>query len=103
MSAKLETYPNDPETWALLGRVDKDAWIAAWRQPGKTPQQMQEEAAYEDVLLRATIDSYAGSMCRARWTNFNFFFTSIGGAVTVTEKFHVPQFMKKDIGGRQTD
>ena len=33
----LETYPTDPETWALLGRVDKDAWIAAWRQPGKTP------------------------------------------------------------------
>lgn len=55
----LETYPNDPETWALLGRVDKDAWIAAWRQPGKTPEKMREEAAYEDALLRAAIDSYA--------------------------------------------
>ena len=54
----LETYPNDPETWALLGRVDKDAWIAAWRQPGKTPEQMRDEAAYEDALLRAAIDSY---------------------------------------------
>jgi len=55
----LATYPNDAETWALLGRVDKDAWVAAWRQAGKTPEQMRDEAAYEDALLRAAIDSYA--------------------------------------------
>ncbi len=55
----LEAYPNDPETWALLGRVDKDAWVAAWRQPGKTLEQMRDEAAYEDALLRAAIASYA--------------------------------------------
>lgn len=55
----LQIYPNDPETWALLGRLDKDAWISAWRQPGKTPAQMRDEAAYEDALLRAAIDSYA--------------------------------------------
>jgi len=54
----LELYPADPETWALLGRVDKDAWIAAWRQPGRSPEQMREDAAYEDALLRAAIDSY---------------------------------------------
>jgi tetratricopeptide (TPR) repeat protein len=57
----LELYPKDQETWALLGRVDKDAWVAAWRQPGKTPVQMRNEAAYEDVLLRAAIESYATS------------------------------------------
>lgn len=28
----LETHPDDPETWALLGRVDKEAWVEAWRQ-----------------------------------------------------------------------
>ncbi len=55
----LELYPQDPETWALLGRVDKDAWIAAWRRSGNSPEQMQDEAAYEDALLRAAIDSYA--------------------------------------------
>ncbi|CAG0124955.1 hypothetical protein RHDC2_00802 [Rhodocyclaceae bacterium] len=55
----LQIYPNDPETWALLGRLDKDAWISAWRQPGKTPAQMRDEAAYEDALLRAAIDSYS--------------------------------------------
>jgi len=55
----LETFPNDPETWALLGRVDKDAWISAWHQADKTPEQMREEAAYEDALLRTAIESYA--------------------------------------------
>jgi hypothetical protein len=55
----LKMYPNDAETCALLGRVDKDAWTASWRQPGMTPQQMRDEAAYEDALLRAAIDSYA--------------------------------------------
>ncbi len=55
----LENHPDDAETWALLGRVDKDAWTAAWRQPGKMPEQMREEAAYEDALLHAAIGSYA--------------------------------------------
>ena len=55
----LELYPQDQETWALLGRVDKDAWVAAWRQPGNTPEQMRDEAAFEHVFLRAAIESYA--------------------------------------------
>lgn len=55
----LETFPTDPETWALLGRVDKDAWVSGWHQPGKAPQQMRDDAAYEDALLRAAIESYA--------------------------------------------
>ena len=55
----LKIYPDDPEIWALLGRVDKDAWTAAWRQPGETQPKMREEATYEDALLRAAIDSYA--------------------------------------------
>jgi tetratricopeptide (TPR) repeat protein len=55
----LEIFPTDAETWALLGRVDKDAWTAAWDRPGQTPQQKRDEAAYEDALLRAAIDSYA--------------------------------------------
>ncbi|GJL69706.1 MAG: hypothetical protein NPIRA06_23410 [Nitrospirales bacterium] len=55
----LDLYPLDAEAWALLGRVDKDGWIAAWRQSGKTAEQMREEAAYEDALLRGAIDSYA--------------------------------------------
>lgn len=54
----LEKFPDDPEVWALLGRVDKDAWIAAWHQSGKTKEEWREEANYEDTLLRAAIDSY---------------------------------------------
>lgn len=54
----LEEYPDDPETWALLGRVYKDAWTASWRQPGNTAEKMREEAGYEDALLRGAIGSY---------------------------------------------
>jgi tetratricopeptide (TPR) repeat protein len=57
----LDLYPKDQEMWTLLGRVDKDAWVAAWRQSGKPPAQMRNEAAYEAVLLRAAIESYATS------------------------------------------
>jgi hypothetical protein len=57
----LKRYPSDAETWTLTGRVDKDAWIEAWRRPGKTTEQMREDAAYEDALLRAAIDGYARS------------------------------------------
>jgi hypothetical protein len=43
----------------LLGRVDKDAWVAAWRRSGKTAAEWRQEAAEEGALLRAAIDSYA--------------------------------------------
>ena len=69
----LEKYPNDPEIWALLGRVDKDAWTAAWRVPGKTPEQMRDDAAYEDAMLRAAIDSYASAYRR----NPNHYYSGI--------------------------
>lgn len=55
----LKIFPDDPETWALLGRVDKDAWIGSWRQTGFSQDLMREEAAYEDALLRAAITSYS--------------------------------------------
>lgn len=55
----VKQYPQDSETWALLGRVDKDAWVATWHLSGKTLEQMRAEAAYEEALLRAAIDSYA--------------------------------------------
>lgn len=56
--ALLEQYPNDPETWALLGRVDKDDWIGSWRRKDSTPEQMRADAAYEESLLRMAIESY---------------------------------------------
>lgn len=56
--AVLKQYPHDAETWALVGRVDKDAWIRKWRRSKRNLEQMLEDAAYEDALLRAAIDSY---------------------------------------------
>jgi tetratricopeptide (TPR) repeat protein len=55
----LGLHPRDAETWALLGRIDKDAWTAAWHRAGQTPEQERNEAAYEDALLRDAIESYA--------------------------------------------
>ena len=60
----LKLFPDDPEIWALLGRVDKDAWINAWRQPGKSSQEMREEASYESALLCEAIDSYSNGFSR---------------------------------------
>ena len=53
--------------------MDKDAWIAAWRQPDHTPEQMREDAAYEDALLRAAIDSYTSGYRR----NPNHYYSGI--------------------------
>jgi tetratricopeptide (TPR) repeat protein len=54
----LKVYPNDPETWALLARIDKDAWVQLWRQPDRTTGQMRNDAACGDSRLRAAIESY---------------------------------------------
>jgi tetratricopeptide (TPR) repeat protein len=51
-------YPEDAETWALLGRVEKDAWIDAWRRVERTREQMFEDAGFEDAVLRKAIDAY---------------------------------------------
>jgi tetratricopeptide (TPR) repeat protein len=69
----LKQYPEDAETWALLGRVNKDAWIAAGRQPGCTSKEMRDEAADGDALLRAAIDSYTAGYRR----NPNHYYSGI--------------------------
>jgi tetratricopeptide (TPR) repeat protein len=57
--AALATHPKDPELWALLGRVDKDAWTAAWE--AAAPADKRTEAAYEAALLRGAIESYTNA------------------------------------------
>jgi tetratricopeptide (TPR) repeat protein len=64
-NAVLQAHPQDVETWALLGRVDKDAWVEAWHQLGQTPEQMRADAGYEDALLRAAIKSYSAAFTAA--------------------------------------
>lgn len=56
--ALLKDHPRDVETWALLGRIDKDAWVAAWRRPGSDAATRIDDAAYEDALLKAAEQSY---------------------------------------------
>jgi len=61
----LETHANDSETWALLGRVDKDDWTGIWRHQGWSTEQRREEAGYQDALLRAAIGSYRQAFRRS--------------------------------------
>jgi tetratricopeptide (TPR) repeat protein len=56
--AMLHREPRDAETWALLGRVEKDAWVASWRLPDASAERRIEDARYEDALLRAAIACY---------------------------------------------
>ena len=55
----VKDVPDDAESWALLGRVEKDSWIGGWRAEGKTVEQMRQDAAADDALLQETIDAYA--------------------------------------------
>ena len=90
----IEMYPSDTETWALLGRVDKDAWVAAWRQPGKSPSEMREEAAYEDALLRAAIDSYS----RAYRSSPNHYYSGINALTLMHLYRHLTGDARYDAG-----
>ena len=47
----LDDHPCDAETWALLGRVDKDAWIAAWNGSEWEAARQRSEATDEVALL----------------------------------------------------
>ncbi|HEX9941455.1 MAG TPA: tetratricopeptide repeat-containing protein [Thermoanaerobaculia bacterium] len=55
----VEDHPDNAESWALLGRVEKDAWTAAWRTPGSTAEQMRGNAAEEHGRLLESIRAYA--------------------------------------------
>ena len=55
----VKNVPDDAESWALLGRVEKDSWVGSWRGEGKTVEQMQQDAAADEALLQEAIDAYA--------------------------------------------
>ena len=84
----LKAHPIDAETWALRGRVDKDAWTDAWRQVGSSPEKMRDDAAYEDALLRDAIESYA----KAYRANPGHYYSGIN-ALTL---MHLLRFLTKD-------
>jgi tetratricopeptide (TPR) repeat protein len=57
--AGLAIHPEDAELWALLGRVDKDAWTSGW--DAAAPAEKRSEAAYDAALLRSAIESYTSA------------------------------------------
>jgi len=59
IEAVIEDHPDDAETLALLGRLEKNAWVAAWNTAGRTPEEMRRDAADEEALLREAITPYA--------------------------------------------
>jgi tetratricopeptide (TPR) repeat protein len=48
LKAAVEKYPESSETWSLLGRIEKDAWVNSWRGENKTLEEMKK-AAVDDV------------------------------------------------------
>lgn len=59
LSRASSDHPNDAETLALLGRVEKDAWVALWRRGGVAVDDMRRDAAYEDARLVEAIRAYS--------------------------------------------
>jgi tetratricopeptide (TPR) repeat protein len=54
----LTKHPEDAEAWALLGRVRKDEWTAAWRSSGNGVEQMRGDARAAEALLLQAVDAY---------------------------------------------
>ena len=54
----VEKYPEDPESHALMGRVEKEEWINRWRIAGSSPQAFIDRAKAEEALLQAATGPY---------------------------------------------
>src|SRR5215475_3387707 len=55
----VKDVPDDAESWALLGRVEKESWFDSWRSEGKSVEQMRQDARADDGLLREAIEAYS--------------------------------------------
>ncbi len=51
-------HPHDAETWALLGRSEKDQWLSLWWDENKSSEAMFDDAAYESAQLDQAIQAY---------------------------------------------
>ncbi len=54
----VEKYPDDAESHALMGRVEKEEWLARWRTAGNSPQAYYDQAKAEEALLQAATEPY---------------------------------------------
>ena len=57
----VERHPTDPESWSLLGRLEKTEWVRRWRAGGGSAQQMRARAAAEEALLLEAIEPYTNA------------------------------------------
>ena len=55
----LAEFPDDAESWAMRGRIEKDAWVDCWRQDNGSAVEMRREAEMESATLREAINAYA--------------------------------------------
>jgi len=54
----IKDHAEDAESWGLLGRVEKDAWLERWRKPGYSQEQLRTTATVEAAHLREAITAY---------------------------------------------
>jgi tetratricopeptide (TPR) repeat protein len=54
----IKDYPDDAHSWGVLGRIEKEEWIDAWRREGNPLEQIRRDAAAAVDLLRDAIKSY---------------------------------------------
>lgn len=55
----VREFPQDAESWALLGRIEKETWVDGWRLEGKTSEAMRREAEAEIAALQEAINAYS--------------------------------------------
>ena len=58
MEDLLEEFPEDAESWAMLGRMEKDAWVDFGAAQAKQPKQCGGKRQ-EEGMLREAINAYA--------------------------------------------
>ena len=60
VNSLIENYPEVAETWALVGRVEKDAWLQTWINDcsDNSSQEALENATDAADLLKEAIDPY---------------------------------------------
>jgi tetratricopeptide (TPR) repeat protein len=79
IEAVVRDYPNDAEAWGLLGRVQKEAWIATWRKESSTLESRRAEAASAQGLLRQSFEAYANGFLQ----NPSEFYTGINAVTSL--------------------
>ena len=64
LKAMADDYPQDAETFGLLGGVEKENWICSWRTENATPEEKLMAAAADIGLLREAIGAYTAGFLR---------------------------------------